>query len=147
MLINSAGQQQELACFERDDTTDATGHCSINWQNELFIFGGVNEKRQITRLSGYKLERVSDLLFDLESGACSAMANKFIFLCFDTNDAKRCRRSTGPLHDFSEVALSTHDHRLIQTSCSDSKFLLVSYRYYNLFRCTGRSRRHRHQKE
>ena len=123
MLVNSAGGQEELNCFERDDNTQAYLSCSINWKNELFIFGGSTEKGQISRLSGYKLERIGDLSFDHYYGACSAMGNQLIFVCFDMNDGKRCRRSTGPLEPFSEIALSTYDHLRIQTSCSDSKFI------------------------
>ena len=37
--------------------------CSINWKNQLYIFGGATERRQISRLSGQKLERVGDLPF------------------------------------------------------------------------------------
>ena len=124
MLVNLAGGQEELTCFEREGATEASGSCSINWQNELFIFGGAVEKRQITKLSGQKLKRVGELDFDLKFGACSVMGNE-LFLCFNyvPADTRRCRRSTGPLDQFSEVALSTHGHRFIQISCSDSKFL------------------------
>ena len=125
MLVNLAGGQEELTCFERDDNTEAYFSCSINWQNELFIFGGVNEKRQISKLSGHQLKRVGDLDFDLTFGACNVKGNE-LFLCFHEHDTRRCRRSTGPLDQFSEVALSTHSHRYIQISCSDSKFLFLS---------------------
>ena len=91
MLINPVGEQEELTCFERGASTQDWNSCSLNWQNQLFIFGGLNEKRQISRLSGYKLERVGDLLFDLYVGACSVMANQHIFLCFDWEDSKTCR--------------------------------------------------------
>ena len=119
-------------------TLSSFGYLGVNWKNQLFIFGGSTEQRQVSRLSGYKLERIGDLSFDHQYGACSNMENQYIFLCFDLkedsndiDDPRRCRRSTGPMKQFSEVALSTHVHRGIQTSCSDSKFLLVSYRYYS----------------
>ena len=73
MLINSAGEQKELACFDRDATTEAEFSCSVNWNNEFFIFGGKNEKRQISRLTGHKLKRIGDLTFDHYFGACSVM--------------------------------------------------------------------------
>ena len=130
LLLNSEGEQKELACFERDDTmTEAYASCSINWNNQLFIFGGNSDKRQISRLTGHKLERIGTLLFDHYQGSCSMMANKHIFLCFsnswgrnDPHDYNRCRRATGPLEQFSEVALSTYDHKATSISCSDSKF-------------------------
>ena len=125
MLVNLAGGQEELTCFERDDTTEAYKSCSINWQNQLFIFGGSSEKRQISQLSGYKLKRIGDLLFDLDKGACGVMGNK-LFLCFSYDDGRRCRRSNSPFEQFSEVALSAYWHRNIQATCSDSKLLLSS---------------------
>ena len=127
MLINSEGQQEKLACFERDDKTDAYHSCSINWQNQSHIFGGIHQKRQIDKLNGYKLERIGDLPFDHGSEACSVMNNQFIYLCFsfDLFDAfKRCRRSTGSWKTFEKITLSNHDHQKARTSCSDSKSLI-----------------------
>ena len=124
MLINSKGEQEELSCFERDEATEAVKSCSINWQNQWYVFGGESNKRQISKLHGHKLERLGSLAFDYEFGGCSVMNNEFIFLCFNyanENDYKRCRRSSGPLETFSEVELSNHEHRATQTSCSDSK--------------------------
>ena len=123
MVIKSNGEQQELSCFERDGNTEAYKSCSLTWQNRFHVFGGDKRRRQISRLNGYKLARIGDLAFDHYLGACSVMANQFIFLCFNiynSNDYK-CRRSTGPLETFSEVSLTTHDHRRTQTSCSESK--------------------------
>ena len=122
MLVNSVGEQEKLTCFHRDNTTEAHQSCSLSWKNQLFIFGGNKERRQISRLTGHKLERVGDLTFPLYEGACSVMANQFIFLCFHYHDSKKCRRSAGPLEQFSLVpSFSTYDHRWIPTSCSDSK--------------------------
>ena len=123
MLLNSEGELKELTCFERDDTVEALYSCSINWNNQLFIFGGGSSGRQISRLTGHKLERVGTLSFYQSNGGCSVMNNKFIYLCFNHayTDHKRCRRSTGPLEQFSQVALSTHDHSQARTSCSDCK--------------------------
>ena len=122
MLINSAGEQKKLRCFERDYGTDANHACSINWRNRFYVFGGQDVSRQISRLNGYTLERVGSLPFDHNLGSCSVMSNQFIFLCFGgSDDYKRCRRSTDPLEIFHEIALSYFDHRGIQTSCSDSE--------------------------
>ena len=123
MLMNLAGGQEESTCFQPDDNTAAHGSCSIKWQNQLFIFGGYSEKRQISKLSGSKLERVGTLPFDHWTGACSVMADR-VYLCFNRDDGNLCRRSTGPLEQFSSIAFSTHDHRNTRTSCSDSKFFV-----------------------
>ena len=128
MLISSVGDQEELTCFERDSWTYAHLSCSVNWNNELYIFGGAEKdasmRRQVSRLSGHKLERVGLLDFDHAHGACSVMANKHLFLCFNRQketDWKLCRRSTGPLADFTEETSSIFYHPSIRTSCSDSK--------------------------
>ena len=128
-------------CLDRGDFTQTSDNsCFVTWKNELFVFGGRGEHQQISRLFGQKLERVGDLSFDHYDGACSVMAHKFIFLCFGWGNYQRCRRSTGPLERFSEVALSTHKHQSTQTSCSDSKFL-SSLSYSLFFSITSRSGR------
>ena len=81
ILIDSNGNKEELTCFERDSETEASGSCSINWHNQMIIFGGHNEQRQISRLDDYKLKRIGSLDFDHENGACSVM-NGEIYLCF-----------------------------------------------------------------
>ena len=124
MLLNSESEQEVLACFERDQETAAYFSCSINWNNQLFIFGGhlTKHRRQISRLTGHKLERLSSSLdFDHARGACSVMGKKVILLCFGSDNKKRCKQSTGPLDKFSDVPLSKYDHFVMQTSCSDSK--------------------------
>ena len=82
VLIDSKGNNEELTCFERDSKTEAYGSCSINWQNQMIVFGGFHEMSQISRLDGYKLKRIGNLDFDHSAGACSVM-NGEIFLCFD----------------------------------------------------------------
>ena len=63
MLINSAGEQKKLTCFERDGDTEAYYSCSITWKNQFHVFGGYSYFRQISRLNGYKLERIGSLDF------------------------------------------------------------------------------------
>ena len=122
MLVNSAGDQQELGCFEKAVKTDAYQSCSLTWNNKLFIFGGAYERKQISRLDGYKLNRIGSLFFDHQYGACSQMNNKYIFLCFSSKDTTTCRRSTSPLESFVKIASSTYSHRGISVSASESKF-------------------------
>ena len=121
LLINSNGEQEELGCFQPDSNTQAIWACSVEWQNQMYIFGGSVERRQISKLFGHKVERLGSLTFDYRNGGCSAMNNQYIFLCFSHGDYRRCRRSIGPLNIFSEVALSNHNHQATKTSCTDSK--------------------------
>ena len=126
MFINERGNQQEVACFEKEGSTDAFYSCGINWQNRLYIFGGWFQRRQISLLSGRKLNRISSLTFDHASSGCSVMGDE-IYLCFNAgswSDSKVCRKTTGPLEAFSKVLSSNFDHFGIQISSSNSKFLL-----------------------
>ena len=40
VLISEAGSQEELTCFEKDRYSAAFWSCSVNWENQLHIFGG-----------------------------------------------------------------------------------------------------------
>ena len=82
VMIDSAGNTQESTCFKHDCHTEAYASCSISWKNEMIIFGGYTERRQISRLEDFKLKRIGSLNFDFFFGACSAMNNEFIYLCF-----------------------------------------------------------------
>ena len=119
VTIGSSGNHEVVACFEKDSSTIAFHSCSLSWKNQLHIFGGNPEKRQISRLRGYKLERIGDLSFDHYHGACSSVANE-IYLCFDLNDGKVCHKSTGPLETFSEITPSKFNHKFISNSNSNS---------------------------
>ena len=124
MIVNGRGNQQKLDCFKKLGATEAYYSCALNWKNRLYIFGGWDEPRQISRLSGHTLERIGSLAFDHSFGACSVMGGE-IFLCFNMlswDDAKVCRKSTGPLEPYSEVLSSKFDHWDIQLSSSNSKF-------------------------
>ena len=93
MLINSAGKQQEVTCLDKG-TFDIVGSCSTVWKNQLHIFGGNVQPRQIVRLSSKKLKTIGSLLFDHVWGSCNVMADNFIYLCFnaatdaDVSDSK-----------------------------------------------------------
>ena len=52
MVISPDGSQHEVSCFEPGEKTQAYMSCSITWQNQMHIFGGELETKQISRLSG-----------------------------------------------------------------------------------------------
>ena len=118
--IDLFGNRTEFQCFERDSNTEATA-CSITWDNKMHLFGGSLNRRQISRLSGLKLEYLKSLSFD-HNGACSVTKDA-IFLCFSDADKnqKLCRRANGPLKEFTEVSESVHNHKWIEISSSDGK--------------------------
>ena len=138
-MITLTGEQQELGCFEADESlSSAWLSCSISWKNQWHIFGGAvseNKARQISSLDGTKLTNIGSLSFDHQLGACSTIGET-IYLCFNSmakwsmsiskamtaaNEFKRCRRANSPKGTFTEIALSSHNHMETQTSASESK--------------------------
>ena len=94
-MIDPTGSQAELSCFEHDNNTQLFLSCSVSWQNQMIIFGGRMRTRQVSRLDGYRLNRIGNLSFDHEDGTCTVM-NDEIYLCFSSN---------WPLNDASESFL------------------------------------------
>ena len=123
LLVDSNGRQEELSCFVHDDNTDASSSCSLIWNNHLYIYGGNNFNRQISKLNQYRLQRVGDLQFDFNEGACTNMAGRKLFLCFDFDDSKRCYWSENPLADFQNITLASYAHYRTRISSSECKLL------------------------
>ena len=122
LLIDSSGRQDELGCFSHDDNSQAHWSCSLNWENEFYIFGGKRYPRQISKLNQYRLQALGDLPFDFEFGACTNFNSHKFFLCFDWHNNKRCYWSTDPLGSFTNVTLSSYSHDQIRISSSECKF-------------------------
>ena len=76
VLIDETGRHDEVSCFTTEQNTEAYGSCSISFQNDFFIFGGKNQVRQISKLSGYTLTLVGSLSFDHYFGACNVIGDK-----------------------------------------------------------------------
>ena len=79
LLIDSSGRQDKLGCFTPDSDSAAYATCSLVWQNELYIFGGDYNRRQISKLIRYNLSVIGSLQFDFRSGACTNMAGVKLF--------------------------------------------------------------------
>ena len=123
LLLDSSGRKDVLECFKHGQKTQAYHSCSLTWNNEFFIFGGYDYKRQISKLSGYHLKNVGSLKFDHNYGTCANMANKKLFLCFndDSIDHKKCRWASDPLGPFFQATLATHKHHMSRISSSNGK--------------------------
>ena len=72
--IDPSGGYDELN-FNFNANTEVDGSCSLVFSNKMFVFGGANEKRQISQVTGCGLERIGTLTFDLRSGACTVIRN------------------------------------------------------------------------
>ena len=101
--------------------------CSLTWRNELFVFGGIPNRRQISKLVKYSLKVIGSLSFDHKYGSCTNLANKKLFLCFNSDfnsqsDYKKCRWTDEPLGVFEDAALTTYNHnRGSRVSSSEGK--------------------------
>ena len=109
-LINSHGDYDQLD-FGFGDKTEVSRSCSVQHQNYLYVFGGENEKRQVSVVNGYRLERKATLDFDFSEGACTVLNQITIVLCFPNGEYKVCRQSNNPYGSFTELPNSNHDHR------------------------------------
>ena len=124
ILLDSNGRQDALGCFTHDQNAEAGCSCSVTWKNQLFIFGGDKNKRQISKLVGYNLKVIGSLPFDHEWATCTNMADKKLFLCFNSvsSDAKKCRWTNEPLGDFEQATLANYYHHRTRISSSEGKF-------------------------
>ena len=97
--------------------------CSLQWQNSYYVFGGLNERRQVSMVNGNQLERKATLDFDFVEGACTVLNQITIVLCFpDTYDeSKVCRQSNNPLGSFTKLPNSNYDHQWTRVASFDGK--------------------------
>ena len=105
-----------------DENVQVSESCSVTWRNQFYVFGGSENKRQISQLTGCKLSLIGTLAFDHNYADCSIAGEDIIYLCFDYNDSKKCRSAADPLGNFSEIPLSTFEHRETRIASSNSKF-------------------------
>ena len=111
------GETGELSTRFNLNGQEVESSCGVTFQNILFIYGGQSNTRQILQVTDCSLSPIGTLPFDHDAGACES-SNGIIVLCFDTNDAKQCRQATTPLGEWSDMALSTYDHRFTQIATS-----------------------------
>ena len=123
MITNASGRNDRNFYFLMRENTQVYYSCSITWRNEHFVFGGYNEKKQISQIIGCELKRVGSLAFDHYYGACTTVSDSLIYLCFNDapDDYKKCRVATSPLGQFEETNASTNDHRYTRIAASDCK--------------------------
>ena len=127
MLVDANDRRNGNVFMVFDEDTEVFHSCSLTWRNQFFVFGGDQEKRQVSKLSGCRLSLVGTLAFDHVEAGCSNVGDEVIYLCFNANNAddyKKCRSATAPLGDYTEVALSTYEHRYTRIASSQSMLYL-----------------------
>ena len=116
--------------FEFDENTSVYSSCSMIYKNQLLVYGGTNsyggDKRQISKLSGCRLQRIGTLDYDHDSGACTGVNDTRIFLCFNMSNSyfvksNKCSYATDQLGPFTEAASSAYDHEETSIAASDCR--------------------------
>ena len=78
LVIDGKGKSKDIR-FRVGAQTEAHASCSIIWHGDMFIFGGYDNRRQISQVDGCKLTRVGQLPFKMRYGACAQRENEEIF--------------------------------------------------------------------
>ena len=108
--------------FEFGLNTEVAFSCSVLWHNHYYVFGGRNEKRQVSMVRGNRLERKTTLDFNFNDGACTIFYQQIIVLCFDVDEGKVCRKSNNPLELFTKLPKSAeYHHRQTRIASFDGK--------------------------
>lgn len=81
--MDSEGEFQ-LITFETDSLAEVAVSCSATINGEFYIFGGLNERRQISKIVDCSLQRVGDLPYELYFPACGTFKfpEERSMLCF-----------------------------------------------------------------
>ena len=128
MITNLSGAKITGFKFEYDYETEVYKSCSVIWQNENYVFGGENQKRQIAKIDGCRLRRIGELAFDLMAAGCVNVNNQKILLCFNldfdlsSDDFDKCRSLPSPTGSYQDVQRSKYAHQLTKIASSDSRF-------------------------
>ena len=108
--INPNGSFEKVN-FEFGMNTEVDYSCSLQWQNNYYVFGGHKERRQVSVVNGNRLERKATLNFECSSGACTVLNQKTILLCFGEPGVRdECRQSNNPLESFTKLPKSNYNH-------------------------------------
>ena len=90
--------------------TEVRRSCSAQWKNVYYVFGGAKYKRQVSSMTGNRLERKATLSFDFSRGGCTVMNEETIVLCFHDAESDVCWQSNNPLGTFTKLPKSKHKH-------------------------------------
>ena len=109
LILDGKGKSRNIK-FNFEGNTSARPSCSVVWQGMMFMYGGPFHNKQISVVEECKLKRVGTLEFRMDTGGCAQRNNAEIFICFNHNEYKTCRRSVDPLGSFTKLPESTYGH-------------------------------------
>ena len=85
--INPDGGYTQLS-FQFGVDNEVSGSCSLQWQNNYYVFGGNTEEQHVSIVDGNRLDRIATLSFSFEKGGCTVLNQITIVLCFSYNEKK-----------------------------------------------------------
>ena len=77
--------------FVFGDGTEVEDSCAATLNGEMFVFGGANEKKQISKVENCALRRIGTLPMEFSDGACNTYQSH-VLLCFADSDQTGCHR-------------------------------------------------------
>jgi len=133
VLTNAAGRDDKDFDFETDEEAEVHQSCSLTWQNELYVFGGIYKRTQISKVTSCRLAPIGQLAFDHVLGGCVNVAGNAVALCFHNSDldGKKCRLASSPTGAFSELTHSQYGHRYTRIATNDELIVAVGSRNDN----------------
>ena len=132
VLTNAHGREEKDFNFKFGRIAEVKYSCSLTWQNELYVFGGVNKRTQISKVRSCRLAPIGQLAFEYRSGDCVSVAGKKVVLCFnlgecngleDCGDWKKCQMASSPTGEFSEMKPSKYEHDQTRIATNDGEFI------------------------
>ena len=120
--INTRGGYRNLSLdFEFGNDAEVSSSCSLQWKNQVYVFGGYNHERQVSMVNGLRLERKGTLDFTFDSGGCTVLNEQTIILCFEFKENKVCRQSNSPLGVYTKLPNSNLHHWVTRVASFDGK--------------------------
>ena len=100
--------------------------CSVTWNNQLYILGGLKSPNQVQQIENCSLKIKGKLPFKLRLGTCTTVNYESIVACFDYFDKSACyKSSTGPIGLFESLPDSTFTHREARIAAINDTILAV----------------------
>ena len=78
VVTDASGKDYRGFRFNWAEGTESHYSCSLTWENEMYMFGGKNQMRQISKLSGCGLTNEGTLSFNFNFGACASTIGRFL---------------------------------------------------------------------
>ena len=116
--------------FHSGFRTEVSNSCSVAFRGEFYVFGGDwnghNEQhmKQILKVTDCSLEKIGKLRFKFRYGACAAVNEESIYLCFSDRggETKQCYVGADPVGSFSEINQSQFNHDYTRVAAGEGNY-------------------------